>query len=71
MGSPSAKNPFYKCKILRKMRNKSQTTGSTKSGGHCKATLIDRYMATRNRSYKDYRYKAWYEKVLKQNKLGG
>jgi len=53
------------------MRNKSQTTGSTKSGGHCKATLIDRYMATRNRSYKDYRYKAWYEKVLKQNKLGG
>jgi len=71
MGSRSAQHPFLRCKIQRKAARGSQTPGKMKTGGHCKASPIDRYMVTKSRSYKDKRYPVWYKKIMALNTIGG
>ncbi len=48
----------WKRKKMKKERKGSQTPGSAK-GENCKATVQQRYMAKRSRSYKDPDYSNW------------
>ncbi len=71
MGSPNRLNPYRCCKRDRKRNRGSQTPGKTKSGGYCKATSLDKYMVTHNRSYKHYKYGDWLHMMMQRNSMGG
>ena len=71
MGSPDKLRPYLYCKRDRKNKRGSQTLGKTKSGGYCKATSLERYMVTHNRSYKHYKYGDWLREMLQRNSMGG
>ena len=50
---------MYTPRNLRKSnRDKKQTPGKQK-GLNCQATVLEKYMAKRNRSYKDPKYGRW------------
>ena len=48
----------------KKDRKRSVTTGKSK-GGNCQASSLDKYFASRNRSYKHKLYSQWLEKTRK------
>uniref|UniRef100_A0A6M3LIZ9 Uncharacterized protein n=1 Tax=viral metagenome TaxID=1070528 RepID=A0A6M3LIZ9_9ZZZZ len=60
----------WKIKVDRKNKRPSQTPGKMK-GENCKCTILDRYMAKTNRSYKHPEYASWCAKMVNKRKLYG